>query len=211
MNVILSVVLTVNYCVISNALFLTSDNITHELKRFSDAARNFITKIRDRRDFATDGRFVCHLGIHKVSNVGIFLLVKFENKMDREISHLNYNSKHMTNVNLLLNWLFCQLFTIYLHKKLYKIANIANFVYYGKIHKSHVSRNYLLNRFCRVYTFSQWKVLISYFLQNESWCIVNHLRSSGEKVIFRSDLRSDFRPDIFWMSHQFTFFTHHLR
>ena len=31
---------------------------------------------------------------HKVGNIGIFVLLKVYNKMDREISHLNYNSKH---------------------------------------------------------------------------------------------------------------------
>ena len=32
--------------------------------------------------------------IHKVGNAGIFVLVKFENKRDREINHFNYHSKH---------------------------------------------------------------------------------------------------------------------
>ena len=32
--------------------------------------------------------------IHKVGNVGIFVLLKFENKLNREISHFNFISKH---------------------------------------------------------------------------------------------------------------------
>ena len=32
--------------------------------------------------------------IHKVDDVGIFVLLKFENKMDREITQFNYKSKH---------------------------------------------------------------------------------------------------------------------
>ena len=32
--------------------------------------------------------------IHKVGNVDIFVLLKFGNKMDTEISHFNYNSKY---------------------------------------------------------------------------------------------------------------------
>ena len=32
--------------------------------------------------------------IHKVGNADIFVLLKFENKMDREINHFNYHSKH---------------------------------------------------------------------------------------------------------------------
>ena len=35
----------------------------------------------------------------------------------------------MTNVYLHLSWFSSQLFPIYFHWKLYKIANIANFVY----------------------------------------------------------------------------------
>ena len=31
--------------------------------------------------------------MHKVGNVGIFVLLKFENKLDREINHFNFNSK----------------------------------------------------------------------------------------------------------------------
>ena len=31
---------------------------------------------------------------HKVGNVGIYVLLKFESKIDREINHFNYNSKH---------------------------------------------------------------------------------------------------------------------
>ena len=32
--------------------------------------------------------------IHKVGNFGIFILLKFENKMDREISHFDFNSEY---------------------------------------------------------------------------------------------------------------------
>ena len=32
--------------------------------------------------------------LHKVSNVGIFVLLKFENKLDIVISHINFISKH---------------------------------------------------------------------------------------------------------------------
>ena len=35
----------------------------------------------------------CNL-IHKFGNVGIFVLLKFENMLDREINPLNFNSKH---------------------------------------------------------------------------------------------------------------------
>ena len=35
--------------------------------------------------------------IHKVGNVDIFVLPKFENKMDRETIHFNCNSKHFDN------------------------------------------------------------------------------------------------------------------
>ena len=32
--------------------------------------------------------------MHRVNNVGVFVLLKFQNKMDREISDLNYISKN---------------------------------------------------------------------------------------------------------------------
>ena len=32
--------------------------------------------------------------IHKVGNVGIFVLVKCETKLDKEINHFSFNSKH---------------------------------------------------------------------------------------------------------------------
>ena len=32
--------------------------------------------------------------IHKYGNVGIFVFIKFENMLDREINPLNFNSKH---------------------------------------------------------------------------------------------------------------------
>ena len=32
--------------------------------------------------------------MHRVNNVGVFVLLKFQNKMDREIGDLNCNSKH---------------------------------------------------------------------------------------------------------------------
>ena len=32
--------------------------------------------------------------IHKVGNVGIFVLLKFENKLDTVFGHFNFNSKH---------------------------------------------------------------------------------------------------------------------
>ena len=32
--------------------------------------------------------------IHKVGNIRIFLLLKFGKKLDREINHFNFNSKH---------------------------------------------------------------------------------------------------------------------
>ena len=32
--------------------------------------------------------------IHKIGNVDMFVLLKFENKMDREIIDFNFNSKH---------------------------------------------------------------------------------------------------------------------
>ena len=46
--------------------------------------------------------------IHKVDNVGIFVLLQFKNKSDTVISHINISSKEqLTNVNLnnqLFSW-----------------------------------------------------------------------------------------------------------
>ena len=38
----------------------------------------------------------------------------------------------MTNVNLFWNWFGTQVFSMYSHLKLYKNANVVNFVHYGK-------------------------------------------------------------------------------
>ena len=51
--------------------------------------------------------------IHKVGNIGIFVLLKFENKMEREIIHLNYNSEHHDKCKFVL--------------KLIKLLTVSNF------------------------------------------------------------------------------------
>ena len=77
--------------------------------------------------------------IHKVSNIGISVLLKFENKLDVvNSSHINFISKHPDK---------CKFAIIKLHKIylawspvpklfenciLYKNANFDNLVYYGK-------------------------------------------------------------------------------
>ena len=40
--------------------------------------------------------------IHKVGNVGIFVFLKFENKLDREINSLNFNTKHKHQCKIVL-------------------------------------------------------------------------------------------------------------
>ena len=64
--------------------------------------------------------------IHKVGNVEIFVLLKFEN---RELSHFNLNSKHYgkCKFTLKLIWLltFSNLFILEIVQK----GNVATFVY----------------------------------------------------------------------------------
>ena len=52
--------------------------------------------------------------IHEVGNAGIFVMLEIENKMDREISHFNYNSKHYEKSKSALK-LTALLFTVYFH------------------------------------------------------------------------------------------------
>ena len=35
---------------------------------------------------------------HKVANVAIFVLLKFENKLDTVVSHISFNSKHLDKI-----------------------------------------------------------------------------------------------------------------
>ena len=46
-------------------------------------------------EFVDEYLFDCSFSvIHIVGNIGILVLLKSENKMDRAISHFNFNSKH---------------------------------------------------------------------------------------------------------------------
>ena len=76
--------------------------------------------------------------IHKVGHVNIFILCKFKNITDREIYYTIKIQIAMKKVNLYWNTLDSLLFLIYLHKKLYKNANVVNFVYYGKTRLSDI-------------------------------------------------------------------------
>ena len=69
---------------------------------------------------------------HKVGNVGMFVLLKFQNKLDRELSHFNLNSKHhdKCKFTLKLIWLLTvsNLFILEIVQK----RQCCQFVYYGK-------------------------------------------------------------------------------
>ena len=49
----------------------------------------------------------CFPVFHKVGNDGIYVVLKFKNKLHEEISHFNFNSKHYVKVKFVLKliWL----------------------------------------------------------------------------------------------------------
>ena len=67
--------------------------------------------------------------MYKVGNVGIFILLKFEPKLDVVISHINMNSMQLDKIEFTKN-IF--LYPIDFLRKLHKNANIANFIYCRK-------------------------------------------------------------------------------
>ena len=60
-------------------------------------------------------------------------LPKIENIVDREIQHINWNSKAPLQkwICFEIHWVLNCFQFIYI-RKLYKYANVVNFVYYGK-------------------------------------------------------------------------------
>ena len=42
------------------------------------------------------------LTIHRVGNIGIFVLLKFEDMLDRKVNHFNFNSKYQSKCKLAL-------------------------------------------------------------------------------------------------------------
>ena len=72
--------------------------------------------------------------IHKVGNVDIFLLLKFENKIAREICHSDYNSKHYDKCKFDLKLIkFLTVSNLFPLEVVPKCQHfISNFVYYGK-------------------------------------------------------------------------------
>ena len=70
--------------------------------------------------------------IHKVGNVLIFVLLKYENKLNVVFSHITFISKHHGKRKFAINSFRLQQFPIYSHQNLYKNDNFANFVYYEK-------------------------------------------------------------------------------
>ena len=69
--------------------------------------------------------------IHKVCNVGIFVLLIFENKMNREINDFNYISKHYGKCRSALKLI--RLLTVYnlFPLEVVQNANFGNFMYCG--------------------------------------------------------------------------------
>ena len=65
--------------------------------------------------------------IHKVGNAGVFVLLKFENIVDREINQFNLSSEHHNKCKFVL--IPIPLLNVF---NLFSNANVANFVYYGK-------------------------------------------------------------------------------
>ena len=65
--------------------------------------------------------------IHKVGNAGIFVLLKFENIVDREINQFNLSLKHYDKCKFVL-----KLIPLLYVFNLFPNASVANFVCYGK-------------------------------------------------------------------------------
>ena len=70
--------------------------------------------------------------MHKVGKVGIFVLLKLKITKTQFLVTSILIQNIMTNRSLHKIFFIWQLLPIYFHYKLYKNANIANFVYYGK-------------------------------------------------------------------------------
>ena len=65
--------------------------------------------------------------IHKVGHVDNFVLSKFANKQDREISHFNYLSKHYELCKFTFKLIrLLTVSNLFALRKLYKVVNIAN-------------------------------------------------------------------------------------
>ena len=76
--------------------------------------------------------------IHKVGNVGIFVLFKFENTLIREIKYFNFNSKHHDKCEFSLKFIWVSTVSNLFPLEVIQKVNIANFVFYGKTQlKSH--------------------------------------------------------------------------
>ena len=67
--------------------------------------------------------------IHKLGNVGIFVLLKFENTLPVVISHMHLFHKFALKITQLVTMPNL----IYFQQKLYSNVKIANFLYYSKL------------------------------------------------------------------------------
>ena len=60
--------------------------------------------------------------LHNVGNIGIFVLLKFEHKLDTVVSHININSKQHDKYKLAYKSL----------RNCTKVPTLPTYVYYGK-------------------------------------------------------------------------------
>ena len=68
--------------------------------------------------------------IHKVGNIGTFALLKFENKLDRKVSHFNFNSKYHNKCKLVLKLIHFPTSSNLFPLENVQKCNIANFVHW---------------------------------------------------------------------------------